>query len=181
MPPTTTTARATRRATLRATRRTLTTRCGGGGGGGGGGGYGKRSGRDPQSPYVTLGVESDASFAEIKLAYRKLARSTHPDVNPNSAERFRRVNAAYALLSDDNRRALFDRGNDWAVRLTREQTRTHFHTHKANASRAGPPRNTTIRWPKNAKQTPRDSTPSLPYVSSVLALFMATTRRCAMT
>ena len=97
-----------------------------------------------------MGVESDASFAEIKLAYRKLARSTHPDVNPNSAERFRRVNAAYALLSDDNRRALFDRGNDWAVRLTREQTRTHFHTHKANASRAGPPRNTTIRWPKNA-------------------------------
>jgi curved DNA-binding protein CbpA len=70
----------------------------------------------PASPYTTLGVESDASPEEIKFAYRKLARSTHPDVNPNSAARFRRVNAAYALLSDANRRVLFDRGTDLAVR-----------------------------------------------------------------
>lgn len=74
------------------------------------------------SPYATLGVESDSTPEEIKLAYRRLARSTHPDVNPSSAARFRRVNAAYELLSDANRRALFDRGDDWAVGFARPPT-----------------------------------------------------------
>jgi molecular chaperone DnaJ len=81
-----------------------------------------------KSPYVELGVESDALPEEIKLAYRRLARSTHPDVNPSSAARFRRVNAAYELLSDTNRRALFDRGNDWAVRMVSPLLSTMVHS-----------------------------------------------------
>ena len=68
-----------------------------------------------RSPYDELGVGSGASTEEIKLAYRRLARLTHPDVNPGSASRFRRVNAAYRLLSDSTRRAAFDRGVDWEV------------------------------------------------------------------
>jgi DnaJ-class molecular chaperone len=64
-------------------------------------------------PYSTLGVARSASDADIKKAYRKLAKELHPDKNPNNpkaAERFSRVTAAYDLLSDKSKRAQFDRG-----------------------------------------------------------------------
>ena len=64
-------------------------------------------------PYSTLGVARSASEAEIKSAYRKLAKELHPDRNkdkPNAAERFSDVTKAYDLLSDKEKRAQFDRG-----------------------------------------------------------------------
>lgn len=64
-------------------------------------------------PYSTLGVARGASDAEIKKAYRTLAKELHPDTNPNNpkaAERFARVTAAYDFLSDRDKRAQFDRG-----------------------------------------------------------------------
>ncbi len=64
-------------------------------------------------PYAALGVSKSASDKEIKSAYRKLAKELHPDVRPNdpAAEtRFKRVTAAFTLLSDPNQRALYDRG-----------------------------------------------------------------------
>lgn len=64
-------------------------------------------------PYSTLGVARTASEAEIKSAYRKLAKELHPDRNkdkPNAAERFSEVTRAYDLLSDKEKRAQFDRG-----------------------------------------------------------------------
>lgn len=64
-------------------------------------------------PYSTLGVARGASDAEIKKAYRKLAKELHPDTNPNNpkaAARFAGVTAAYDLLSDKDKRARFDRG-----------------------------------------------------------------------
>lgn len=64
-------------------------------------------------PYSTLGVARSASEAEIKSAYRKLAKELHPDRNqdnPKAAERFSTVTSAYDLLSDKTKRAQFDRG-----------------------------------------------------------------------
>jgi len=64
-------------------------------------------------PYSTLGVAKSASEAEIKSAYRKLAKELHPDRNkdkPNAAEKFSDVTKAYDLLSDKTKRAQFDRG-----------------------------------------------------------------------
>jgi DnaJ-class molecular chaperone len=64
-------------------------------------------------PYATLGVARGASEADIKKAYRKLAKELHPDTNknnPKATERFSRVTQAYDLLSDADKRARFDRG-----------------------------------------------------------------------
>jgi DnaJ-class molecular chaperone len=64
-------------------------------------------------PYSVLGVARGASEAEVKSAYRKLAKELHPDRNkdnPKAAERFAQVTAAYDLLSDKDKRARFDRG-----------------------------------------------------------------------
>lgn len=64
-------------------------------------------------PYSTLGVAKGASEAEIKSAYRKLAKELHPDKNkdnPKAAEKFSDVTKAYDLLSDKSKRAQFDRG-----------------------------------------------------------------------
>lgn len=64
-------------------------------------------------PYATLGISKSASEAEIKSAYRKLAKELHPDRNkdkPDASERFSKVTQAYDLLSDKEKRGQFDRG-----------------------------------------------------------------------
>ncbi len=63
--------------------------------------------------YSLLGVKRAASDAEIKSAYRKLAKELHPDKNkdnPKATERFSKVTMAYDLLSDKDKRAQYDRG-----------------------------------------------------------------------
>ena len=63
-------------------------------------------------PYKILGVPRNASEDEIRRAYRRLAKEKHPDLNPGNAgaEAFKKISAAYALLSDAEKRRAFDRG-----------------------------------------------------------------------
>ncbi|HSV39651.1 MAG TPA: molecular chaperone DnaJ [Nocardioidaceae bacterium] len=67
-----------------------------------------------QDPYATLGVSRDADADTIKKAYRKLARQLHPDVNPDpeTQERFKDVTRAYEVLSDPEKRRVYDLGGD---------------------------------------------------------------------
>jgi len=63
-------------------------------------------------PYAALGVTKTATEAELKAAYRKIAKADHPDLNPDpkAAERFKAAAAAYDLLKDPEQRRRFDAG-----------------------------------------------------------------------
>ena len=66
-----------------------------------------------RDPYAVLGVSKTASAAEIKSAFRKLAKKYHPDANPDNAkakERFAEVSRAYEIVGDEDKRKRFDRG-----------------------------------------------------------------------
>jgi molecular chaperone DnaJ len=66
----------------------------------------------PRDPYEVLGVERDASGQQVKKAFRQLARELHPDVNahdPDAEEKFKEAAEAYEILSDEERRATYDR------------------------------------------------------------------------
>ena len=70
-----------------------------------------------QDFYEVLGVERSASSKEIQAAYRRLARRYHPDVTGGdkaAEERFKAANEAHEVLSDDKKRAAYDRwGDQW--------------------------------------------------------------------
>ena len=64
-------------------------------------------------PYAALGLKKGADAADVKKAYRKLAKELHPDVRPDdpvSEEKFKRATAAFNLLSDPDKKARYDRG-----------------------------------------------------------------------
>jgi DnaJ-class molecular chaperone len=64
-------------------------------------------------PYGLIGVARGSDFADVRKAYRKLAKQLHPDANPGNKaaeERFKKVSAAYGFLEDVERKAKYDRG-----------------------------------------------------------------------
>ena len=90
-----------------------------------------------KNPYEILGVKKDASDAEIKAAYRKLAKKHHPDLNPsnkNADEKFKELNAANDLISDKEKRAAFDRGEIDMEGQKRYQQQQHSYRDFAEGS-----------------------------------------------
>src|SRR5437867_1798139 len=79
-------------------------------------------------PYQILGVERDADLREIRAAYRRLAKKSHPDVNraPDAAEQMTRINWAYSVATEHARR---------------EGSRAYRGTTHSHATRAG-----RVRW-----------------------------------
>ena len=73
-----------------------------------------KSNNDSEDYYKILGITKNATESEIKKAYRKLALKWHPDKNPNnrkeSEEKFKKINEAYSILSDKNKRNEYDNG-----------------------------------------------------------------------
>ena len=70
------------------------------------------------NPYQVLGVAREADADEIKKVYRRLARETHPDLNPGDAKaeaRFKEISAAYDVLSDPDKRRQFDEFGEIAL------------------------------------------------------------------
>lgn len=66
-----------------------------------------------RDPYTVLGVSKTANAADVKKAYRKLAKTLHPDRNrsdPKASQKFAELNQAYEILGDEKKRAQFDRG-----------------------------------------------------------------------
>lgn len=76
-------------------------------------------------PYEALGLKKTATDAEIKKAYRRIAKTDHPDLNPDpkAAERFKAASAAYDLLKDPEQRRRFDAGEIDATGQERPQRR----------------------------------------------------------
>lgn len=66
---------------------------------------------DKRDYYEVLGISKDATLADIKSAYRKKAKEYHPDLNkdnPNAEEKFKEVQEAYSILSDEEKRKMYD-------------------------------------------------------------------------
>ena len=82
-------------------------------------------------PYATLGLTISSTAADIKKAYRKLVRTSHPDLHPDDAgaeARFKAVTAAHDLLKDPETRARFDAGEIDASGSERPP-RTYYRDH----------------------------------------------------
>ncbi|QCD88714.1 chaperone protein dnaJ 11, chloroplastic-like [Vigna unguiculata] len=85
------------------------------------------------SLYDVLGISIGASCVEIKAAYRKLARTYHPDVvamnqKESSAHQFMVIQSAYSTLSDPEKRAQYDRDNRYRRSLTMASMAGRNHT-----------------------------------------------------
>lgn len=97
-----------------------------------------------QDYYSVLGLKRDASEADIKKAYRKLARKYHPDVNPGNKEaeeKFKAISQAYEALSDKEKRKIYDEFGEEGLKagFDPEQARQYRQWQKSGFRRQGEP------------------------------------------
>lgn len=95
-------------------------------------------------PYAALGLTKSATDAEIKKAYRKIARTCHPDLKPDdpkAEEKFKAAGVAYDILKDPDTRARFDRGEIDASGAEQQQQQQYYRDYAeapGNPYRRGP-------------------------------------------
>lgn len=96
-----------------------------------------------KNPYEVLGVSTKATTEEIKLAYKKLAKKFHPDLNPgnkNAEAQFKEVTAANDLIGNPEARAKYDRGEvegSEAHNRAQEEARRYYHQTQGGANQGG--------------------------------------------
>lgn len=115
-------------------------------------------------PYTTLGIPAGASRDEAARAHRRLAKQFHPDVNPGpaAAERMRRINEAWRILSNPTRRAHYDAERTAATRPAHGYgTRTRATPWPADGYGHGPQTQTRTAtwttWPESRRAATRQS------------------------
>lgn len=89
-----------------------------------------------RNPYEVLGVKPDATDAEIRSIYRKLAKQFHPDLNPGNKQaeaRFKEIGSAYEIVGDKAKRARFDKGEIDASGAEKPQNPYADYRHYAEA------------------------------------------------
>lgn len=87
------------------------------------------------NPYVILGISQHASQQEIRKTFRALAKKYHPDMNPGNPEaeeKFREINEAYEILSDERKRSKLDEELSGASKVQSENVRTDTRQQKKN-------------------------------------------------
>ena len=91
-----------------------------------------------ESLYDIMGVPRDASADEIKSAYRKAAKTHHPDLNPGNtaaADRFKAISSAYAILGDEALRRRYDRGEiDASGQEAQQRQRSYYRDHAGTSA-----------------------------------------------
>jgi DnaJ-class molecular chaperone len=86
-----------------------------------------------ENPYEVLGVSKTATQAKIKSAYRALAQKHHPDKPTGDAERFKDITEAYEILSDDDKRQIYDQQGNAGLRVAQEKAqKSRFDHLRAN-------------------------------------------------
>ena len=84
--------------------------------------------------YKVLGISDKSSISDIKKAYYKLAKKYHPDVNPKTINKFKEINEAYEVLSNDNKKASYDltlkKSNTVSKKSEEELDKEFFKAHK---------------------------------------------------
>jgi hypothetical protein len=109
--------------------------------------------------YAILDVPRDATDDDVRHAYRRLARVCHPDLGSATAERFRRITAAYEILGDTQRRASYDRD-----RRLRERPRGPVASQQAPRPTGwtGPASPRSVVWERVPATPPEDVRPLWP-------------------